>query len=153
MSCTVWPVDPQLLRAEVEAMLDALLHALDERLPALAVRGVYFKGSASKVWLAPCDDVPELSDLDLHVWLHEDASADYEARFQETLFGLAFAEAAEGAFLHRVPTPRHLPRPQVLILNDAVRGRGPAPTPGCCAVSPTPAPTPPRRRTVRGCCR
>lgn len=105
-------------------MLAALLHALDERIPASVVRGVYFKGSASKVWQAPCDYVPELSDLDLHIWLHEDATAEYEARFQDTSFGLAFAEAAEKAFLRRVPTPLHVPRPQVLLLNGAMRGAG-----------------------------
>lgn len=118
-----WPADPRLLRAEITAMLDSLLAALDERIPRGAIRGVYFKGSASKVWHVPCDYVPELSDLDLHVWLHDEASAAVEAQFQDTRFALEFAAAAEAAFRHRVPSPCHVPRPQVLILNEAMRRR------------------------------
>lgn len=101
-------------------MKDALLEAIDHYVPAEDVRGVYFKGSASKPWYAPCDYVPELSDLDLHLWLHDAASARHEPQFKDSRFGLAFAETAEQGFYARVPQPLHLPRPQVLVLNQAM---------------------------------
>ncbi len=103
-------------------MVDSLLEALDRWVPAEAVRGLDFKGSASMPWHAPpCDYVPEPSDLDLHLWLHEDASAEFEERFQDTRFALMLAADVEATFRRRVPQPLHQPRSQVLILNEAQR--------------------------------
>lgn len=103
-------------------MRDALVGALDARVPAGDVRGIYFKGSASKDWNAPCDYVPELSDLDLHVWFHEVQAAGWVARFEDTTFGLDFAQDAEDRFFTACPEPLHVPRPQLLILNHAMKG-------------------------------
>lgn len=112
-----WPADPQQLRLEVHALRDALIAALDARVPVRAVRGVYFKGSASKPWHAPLDYVPELSDLDLHVWFHDDAAPGWLARFREAVFALEFAQDAEDRFSQACPAPLHMPRPQLLLLN------------------------------------
>src|SRR5687768_9127389 len=65
--------DPARVRAEVEGMTDAYVAALLERLPREQIVGLYAKGSAVKPWDAPIDYVPELSDVDLHVLVHDPA--------------------------------------------------------------------------------
>lgn len=99
-------------------MLSALIDALTQGVPPERWRGLYFKGSASKVWHAPCDYVPELSDLDLQVWLHDEADA---ARFNSTEAGLHFAERTEHGYQARISQPLHWPRPQLLILNARIK--------------------------------
>lgn len=121
MPLSSWPADPARLRFEIHAMRDAILRGVDEFVPEAHLRGVYFKGSASKDWNTPCDYVPELSDLDLHLWFQEDVTEKYEAQFRESVFSLRFSGQVERGFLEQVPQPLHWPRPQILILNDALR--------------------------------
>ena len=113
-----WPAPPERLRAEIQAMLEALTDALTDVIPTERWRGLYFKGSASKIWHAPCDYVPELSDVDLHLWLHDETDA---AQLDSTEAALSFAERTEQGYQARVPRPLHWPRPQVMILNTHLK--------------------------------
>lgn len=104
-------------------MRDALVGALEARVPPGDVRGLYFKGSGSKPWHAPCDYIPELSDVDLQVWLTDAAAGTWIERFRETGYALDFAEDTDERFFAVCPQPLHVPRPQLLILNHAMQGR------------------------------
>ena len=64
--------DPERLRREVSAMTEAIVEALLDNIPKDEIRAIYLKGSAKKRWDTPIDYVPEASDLDLHLWFHDD---------------------------------------------------------------------------------
>ena len=49
---------------------DELLHLIPEG----EIRAIYLKGSAVKAWESPLDYVPEISDVDMHVWFRDDPS-------------------------------------------------------------------------------
>ncbi|WP_104990409.1 hypothetical protein [Deinococcus sp. NW-56] len=112
---TSWPLDPEQLRHEVEAMRAAVLGAVFARLGHDRLRGVYFKGSASKPWPDPIDYVPELSDVDLHLWLR-----DPQDRHQLTApqAALGFMAEVNAAYAAACPRPLHWPRLQLSLLND-----------------------------------
>lgn len=80
----------------------------------------YAKGSGVKEWSSPIDYVPLLSDVDIHI----------KTRGDKSLFGspeTAVDEALEVSgeyerlFLEMNPDPLHVPRTQVVVLNDAVK--------------------------------
>ena len=64
--------DPVRLRHEVSCMTEAIVETLLDRIPNDEIRAIYLKGSAKKRWDTPIDYVPEASDLDLHLWFHDD---------------------------------------------------------------------------------
>ncbi|SMB86161.1 hypothetical protein [Deinococcus hopiensis] len=102
-------------------MLAALQEAFDDMVLPGHCRGLYFKGSASKAWRSPSDYVPELSDLDLHIWFHHEADVQ---RWASTEVALRFVERTEAGYLRRVPAPLHWPRPQVMVLNKLLAQEG-----------------------------
>jgi len=80
----------------------------------------YAKGSGVKEWSSPIDYVPFLSDVDIHVEVGGDGSlfGSPETALKEAVE--ASAEYEE-AFLERNPDPLHVPRTQIVVLNDAVK--------------------------------
>lgn len=110
-----WPVPPEVLRFEVDAMLGALVKTVQGHLPPHRMRGLYFKGSASKPWQAPLDYVPEISDLDLHLWLRDPVDAEW---LSNSRAALDFSAEVEARYLTACPNPIHWPRPQVQIINE-----------------------------------
>lgn len=104
------------LKAEVDAMLDAWVEVLLGHIPAQEIAGIYFKGSAHKAWHSPLDYVPELSDVDIHVLFrrHDDAGR----RLGSLPEAMAIRRAVEQHYRAKIPTPVHVPRPQLTILND-----------------------------------
>ena len=54
-------------------MLDAFLEVLLGNIPESCLAGIYFKGSGQKQWDSPLDYVPEISDIDIHLLLSDDA--------------------------------------------------------------------------------
>lgn len=79
----------------------------------------YAKGSGVKEWSTPIDYVPLLSDVDIHI----------KVRGDEPLFGsreTAMEEALEVSseyeelFLEWNPDPLHVPRTQIVVLNEVV---------------------------------
>ena len=53
-------------------MAECFVSVLLDRIPSDEVRGVYIKGSAQKQWESPLNYVPEISDVDMHLWFHGD---------------------------------------------------------------------------------
>ena len=104
-----------VLRREVRAMVDAILGALLEELGGAGIRGVYFKGSAYREWESVLDYVPELSDVDIHLWLHEDRPPEPDSLDLDA--ALRIQAALEHRYQEAVSAPVHMPRPQILLLN------------------------------------
>jgi hypothetical protein len=113
--------DPHALRAEVAAMVEAIVGALVECVPESEIEGIYFKGSAKKEWDSPIDYVPELSDIDVHVLFAE--SSDAAGSSVSVEWALDVLARIEAGYAERCPAPIHVPRPQLVRLNDLLTQR------------------------------
>lgn len=118
--------DKQILKHEVQAMRDALLEALLEAIPADAIAGIYFKGSALKNWDSPLDYVPELSDIDIHLLLENEAAI---AQYLELEQALKIQANIERLYQLKIPKPLHIPRPQLVVLNHLLDNENFVPSP------------------------
>jgi len=106
--------DPAILKVEIGHMLDAFTEALLATIPPERIRGTYAKGSALKDWQSPLDYVPEISDVDIHILLADEADLDRYIGTMEQ--AMAVTAAVEDAYRRRVPEPLHVPRPQLMSL-------------------------------------
>ncbi len=114
--------DPERLRYEVSCMTKAIVETLLDRIPNDEIRAIYLKGSAKKQWDTPIDYVPEASDLDVHVWFHDD---EWESSlFSDLDQAIAVQRDIEGRYRRKCPQPIHTPRPQIMIVNDLLRKPG-----------------------------
>lgn len=103
-------------RAEARGMAEAYADALMEHAPAGLISGVYIKGSAFKQWETEIDYVPEFSDVDIHIRF-----ADWRRGTDQlgTVRQAArIAETARSTFHRRFPDASHLPRPQLVVVNE-----------------------------------
>jgi len=122
--------DPALaerLRSEANEMVRAYVDTLLEGPAVSPIVGIYLKGSTCKPWDSLIDYVPVLSDVDIHVRYRNDDGAKVHPGTLEGSIGVA--ERALTRFMTRVPNASHLPRPQVLVLNDLERLPGYLPSP------------------------
>lgn len=114
--------DPERLRDEVSCMSDAIVETLLDNVPKDEIRAIYLKGSAKKQWDTPIDYVPEASDLDVHVWFHDD---EWEHSLFTDLDQAISVQTDIGVrFRTRCPQPIHTPRPQIMVLNTLLRRPG-----------------------------
>ncbi len=111
--------DPEELRAEVAAMVEAIVGALVECVPEPEIEGIYFKGSAKKEWDSPIGYVPELSDVDVHVLFADGSDAAGSSVSVE--WALDVLARTEEGYSARCPAPIHVPRPQLVRLNDLLQ--------------------------------
>ena len=88
-----WPTAVQI-RVEVEAYVESVTEVLTEAIPASALRGLYYKGSALKQWDSALDYVPEISDVDFHLWFATDE--DVKTHFGSVEFALGPGETRAG---------------------------------------------------------
>lgn len=114
--------DPERLRHEVSCMTDAIVETLLDHIPDDEIRAIYLKGSAKKRWDTPIDYVPEASDLDIHVWFHDDEWE--ESLFKDLDQAIAVQQAIEGRYRRKCPQSTHTPRPQIMIMNSLLRKPG-----------------------------
>jgi hypothetical protein len=108
-------------------MVESFVEVLREEIPSDQITGIYLKGSAQKSWESPLDYVPEVSDVDIHLRLLDGSPA--EAVIQEASTALRIQSKVEERFLQKAPTPLHIPRPQLLLLNMLEREEGYVPSP------------------------
>jgi hypothetical protein len=111
---------PAEYRLEVNAMKAAYLETILEVIPRVALRDVFFKGSAFKPWDDLVDYVPELSDVDIHVWFEADDG--FEKTFPTLEAAFEFSAKAETRFFATCPKPLHVPRVQLIALNRLLEG-------------------------------
>jgi hypothetical protein len=119
--------DKDIMRKEIQCMLDAFLEALLSSIPEQRIAGIYFKGSAQKKWDSTIDYVPEISDIDIHLLLSDDTAVDrYLGTTEQAL--VVQAEAEERYFA-KVRKPVHVPRPQLVLLNPVIKDVNFVPSP------------------------
>lgn len=114
--------DPERLRHEVSHMVDTFVQTLLDAIPNDHIRAIYLKGSAKKRWDTPIDYVPEASDIDIHLWFHDDD--------ERPLPNIALDQASaiqrdvEAQYYAACPRPIHTPRVQLIIMNHIMNIRG-----------------------------
>ena len=113
-----WP-QPDRVREEVEAYVATVTEVLTRAIPESSLKGLYYKGSALKQWESALDYVPEVSDVDFHVWFASDE--DVETYFGSMDFALDVQAGLEHAYEVRVTDPIHGPRPQFVVLNQLLK--------------------------------
>ena len=115
-----------LVKSEVQAMINAVRGALLEELGEARIRGIYHKGSGNRQWISALDYVPEISDVDIHLWFHNDREVE---RLRDIATALKIQGAIENRYLASVQEPIHMPRPQLIILNELKRRENYIPSP------------------------
>ncbi len=109
--------DRRRLRAEVHVLAECVRDELLARIPTDQIRGLYLKGSSVKAWESPLDYVPEISDVDIHVWFHDDA---WRPHLDSVPQALAMQAGIEACFKERIARPIHQPRLQLIVLNTII---------------------------------
>ncbi len=106
------------IRMCLQVWSEVLRENLGERL-----RYAYAKGSAVKTWDSAIDYVPVVSDVDIHVYLSDDAGlfAGCDDPFKRSM---EVSSRFETVFYQREPDPLHLPRTQIVLLNDVMKQEG-----------------------------
>ena len=110
--------DPDRLRQEVDCLAECYAEALLDSIPRSELRGVYLKGSAKKLWESPLDYVPEVSDVDMHVWFHGDDT--WRSHLGILPQALDVQRKAELCYRAKIDRPLHEPRPQLIVMNKMV---------------------------------
>jgi len=83
------------------------------------VKYAYAKGSSTKNWDSYIDYVPVLSDVDIHIKLFDNAQFLNDINsFQEAL---NLSETYESRFIENNPNYFHLPRTQIIKIDDLVK--------------------------------
>ena len=107
--------DRDTLRSEAVCLAECFRDELLALIPEREIRAIYLKGSVVKPWESPLDYVPEVSDVDMHVWFRDDAAWP---RYLGTVSqALDVQKGVEARFAARVPLPLHEPRPQLIVMN------------------------------------
>ncbi len=119
--------DREVLRKEVNFMLEAFVEVLLEEIPKSAIEMIYFKGSAQKNWESPLDYVPEISDVDIHLLFTDNSST--EKYLGSTSKALHILSKIEKRYFLKTEKPLHVPRPQLVILNRLLQEEDFIPTP------------------------
>ena len=104
----------------MQGLAECVRDQLLARIPGPEIRGVYLKGSSVKAWESPLDYVPEISDVDIHVWFRDD---DTWRRHLDTVpRALEMQAGIEACFKERCARPIHHPRLQLIVLNTLITG-------------------------------
>lgn len=119
--------DKTILQNEVNHMVKAFVEVLLEEIPESDIEGIYFKGSAQKHWDSPLDYVPELSDIDIHLLFADDLAI--ERHLGSISKATHIQSRVEEKYFSKTPKPLHVPRPQIIVLNQLLQEEDYIPTP------------------------
>ena len=103
------------LRREAECLAECFSDELLALIPEGEIRAIYLKGSVVKRWESALDYVPEVSDVDMHIWFRDDAA--WPGYLGTVSQALEVQAGVEARFAARVPRPLHEPRPQLIVMN------------------------------------
>ena len=107
--------DRDRVRLEAECLAECFRDQLLAQIPEGEIRAIYLKGSVVKRWESALDYVPEVSDVDMHAWFHDDGAwPKYLGTVDQAL---EVQKGVEERFAARVPRPLHEPRPQLIVMN------------------------------------
>ena len=104
------------LRAETRCLAECVRDQLLALIPEDEIRGIYLTGSTVKPWDSPLDYVPEVSDVDIHVSFRDGIS--WRKHLGTVPRALEVQAAIEACFEKRRPQALHLPRLQLLVMNQ-----------------------------------
>jgi hypothetical protein len=104
-------------RRDVEAAVEVWRRLIQERLSE-RIDYAILKGSGIKEWESPVDYVPMISDLDIHLGTKDCMSLLPETR-GGFLYSLDTTRLYEERFKEIRPDHLHIPRPQVVIMNES----------------------------------
>ncbi len=107
--------DRDRLRMEAECLAECFRDQLLSLIPEGEIRAIYLKGSVVKRWESALDYVPEVSDVDMHVWFHDDAA--WPKYLGTVPQALEVQRGVEARFAARILRPLHEPRPQLIVMN------------------------------------
>ena len=107
--------DRDRLRLEAECLAECFRDQLLSLIPDGEIRAIYLKGSVVKRWESALDYVPEVSDVDMHVWFHDDAA--WPKYLGTVPQALEVQRGVEARFAARISRPLHEPRPQLIVMN------------------------------------
>ena len=110
--------DRDRLRSEALCLAECVRDQLLATIPETEVRGIYLKGSAVKPWDSPLDYVPEISDVDVHLWFRDDLA--WPQYLGTVVKALEFQRGVELRFAARMPSELHQPRPQLIVMNKMI---------------------------------
>ncbi len=113
--------DRDQLRAEVNGLAACVRDQLLARIPEDEIRGLYLKGSSVKAWESPLDYVPEISDVDLHLWFRDDNT--WRRHLDTVPQALAIQAGIEACFKDRIARPIHQPRLQLIVMDKLMAER------------------------------
>ena len=119
--------DKTILQKEVNHMVEAFVEVLLEEVPESDIEGIYFKGSAQKDWDSPLDYVPELSDIDIHLLFADDLAL--RRHLGSISKATRIQSRVEERYFSKTPKPLHVPRPQIVVLNQLLQEEDYIPTP------------------------
>jgi len=119
--------DKEVLRKEVNHMVEAFVEVLLKEIPESDIEGIYFKGSAQKHWDSPLDYVPELSDIDIHLLFADDLAVQRDLGSISRVTHIQ--SGVEERYFSKTPKPLHVPRPQIVVLNQLLQEEDYIPTP------------------------
>ena len=100
-------------------MVESFVEVLLDTVPHQEIRGIYLKGSALKHWDTPIDYVPEISDVDMHIYFHDDDS--WRRHIGTVEQAIEIQRRVEELYLAKAGRPLHTPRPQLIVLNRLMR--------------------------------
>ncbi len=104
-------------RKEVDSCLNIWKDIFEEYY-SKSLEYAYAKGSATKEWTSFIDYVPVLSDVDIHLKVHKHSNfLDDDNSFHESV---NISEMYENRFIEQNPNYFHLPRTQIIKINDIV---------------------------------
>ncbi len=106
------------VKQEVNSCIDTWKTIFETRFGG-RIEYAYAKGSGVKDWDSPIDYVPVLSDIDIHVKLRGDSI--FSGPKSATEEALKTSRKYEELFLGENPDHFHVPRTQIVVLNDAMK--------------------------------
>ena len=110
--------DRDRLRLEAERLAECFRDQLLALIPDGELRAIYLKGSVVKRWESTLDYVPEVSDVDMHVWFRDDGA--WPKYLSTVPQALEVQRGVEARFAARISRPIHEPRPQLIVMNKMV---------------------------------
>lgn len=109
--------DSGVMKAEVAGMADAVKDAILDSVPRDSVRGIYFTGAGQMPWDTPIDYVPELSETVVQILFSGDVHTNEHLRLP---LAMAIRQCISNRFFERHPHSMHVPRPKIVVINDAI---------------------------------
>ncbi len=105
-------------RKDVESCIEIWTNIFEENYED-KVEYMYSKGSATKEWESIIDYVPIISDVDIHIKIHDDVTL-FENLTDAFISSIGVSQTYEDMFVEKNPDHLHIPRTQIINMSDIV---------------------------------